>query len=229
MIHEKRSCIVLTSINAKWIHPSFALRLLKANLDKLKDHCEILEFALRQRIEEKTVPLLAAQPRILGFSVSIWNHKATLDLLKILNEEWQKGKVLRPWVILGGPEVSWLPEEAEIFRYADYVVRFEGETAFRELCEKLLNPKNSAPSPGATPAKFISPPLPDLSNLVSPYNLYTREDLESRLIYAESSRGCAFNCDFCLSSLDKNLREFPLKPFLADMDKLLGRCFSPGR
>jgi len=115
--------IVLAAINAKWIHPSLALRLLKANLGILEERCGIMEFALRQNLGEKVEPLRAAKPRLLALSVSIWNHKATLELLKALDEKWictpvdNTGKAgQKPLVVLGGPEVSWLPEEAEIFR-----------------------------------------------------------------------------------------------------------------
>ncbi|MDR0312166.1 MAG: DUF4080 domain-containing protein [Treponema sp.] len=212
--------ILLATINAKWIHPSLALRLLKANLGALKDRCLILEFALRQKEQEKIEAIINASPRIMGLSVSIWNHKATLDLLKALHEKWRRSP--RPWVILGGPEVSWLPENAEIFRYADYVIQGEGEDAFRELCESLLE-KGSENTP-VPDARFIQGRLPDLSSLASPYHLYTDDDLSQRLIYVESSRGCAFNCDFCLSALDKGkVREFPLEAFLGDMEKLLKR------
>ena len=61
--------IVLSTINAKWIHPSLALRLLKANLGSMEEQCEILEFALRQPMEEKVQGILAARPRLLGLSV----------------------------------------------------------------------------------------------------------------------------------------------------------------
>jgi hypothetical protein len=108
--------ILLTTINAKWVHPSLALRLLKANLGALEDRCEILEFNLRQPLAEKLEPILAAAPRILGISVSIWNHKATLELLKALHAKWNDSK---PVIVFGGPEVSYLPEESEIFCYAD--------------------------------------------------------------------------------------------------------------
>ena len=209
--------IVLVAINAKWIHPCYALRLLKANLGHLEHRCRILEFALRQRDSEKIDQILAANPRILGLSVSIWNHKATRDLLKALHEKWTD----RPWIILGGPEVSWLPEEAEIFNYADYVIRGEGEGAFRELCERLLESKGGIPA--LEKAEFLSPPQPDISRIIPAYHLYTPEDLKQKLIYVESSRGCVFGCDFCLSSRDEKLREFPLDEFLAAMDKLLER------
>ena len=231
---ETGTDIILATINAKWIHPSLALRLLKANLGSLQSRCVILEFALRQNETEKITPILAARPKILGLSVSIWNHKATLDLLKSLFARWNEDD--RPWVVLGGPEVSWLERDTEIFLYADYVIRGEAEFAFRALCEKLMDsipgkeplikpPHDKAPH-GKAVVQFIEADLPDLSSLASPYDLYTSDDLGQRLIYAESSRGCAFKCDFCLSSLDKSVREFPLDIFLSDMEKLLKRASS---
>jgi hypothetical protein len=65
------SDIVLCTINAKWIHPSLGLRLLKANLGEYEARTEIIEFALRQPLAEKTETLLRARPRILGVSVSM--------------------------------------------------------------------------------------------------------------------------------------------------------------
>jgi radical SAM superfamily enzyme YgiQ (UPF0313 family) len=180
-----------------------------------------LEFALRQNEQEKIEAVINARPRILGLSVSIWNHKATVDLLKALYEKWHGSS--RPWVILGGPEVSWLPEDAEIFGYADYVIRGEGEDAFRELCEDLIKSESGENKP-VLGARFIQARPPDLPSLASPYSFYTDDDLGQKLIYVESSRGCAFNCDFCLSALDKGkVREFPLEAFLGDMEKLLLR------
>jgi radical SAM superfamily enzyme YgiQ (UPF0313 family) len=216
--------ILLTTINAKWIHPSLALRLLKANLGALEDRCEIFEFALRQPLCEKTQPLFYAQPLILGVSVSIWNHTATLELLRELEKLWAGQK---PAIVLGGPEVSHLPPEAEIFRYADYVIRGEGEDAFRTLCEKILAQGNKH---GGT--EFINAENVDVCGIKSGYHLYTDEDVTKKLVYAEASRGCPFNCEFCLSSvksgavqngLDSKVREFPLKPFLAQMDELVRR------
>jgi radical SAM superfamily enzyme YgiQ (UPF0313 family) len=227
--------IALATINAKWIHPSLALRLLKANLGNLKDRCLILEFALRQKEQEKIEAITKADIRILGLSVSIWNHKATVDLLKALYAKWRNSQ--RPWVVVGGPEVSWLPQDAEIFRYADYVICGEGEDPFRELCEGPLENENNRPfadspavqfvkaQPSAdSAAQFVQARPPVLSGLASPYEHYTNEDLKQKLIYVESSRGCAFTCDFCLSAIDnEKVREFPLEVFLSDMEKLLDR------
>ncbi|MDR1353516.1 MAG: B12-binding domain-containing radical SAM protein, partial [Treponema sp.] len=235
--------ILLITINAKWIHPSLALRLLKANLGSLEERAEIMEFALRQPLAEKTVPILRARPRVLAFSVSIWNHLATLELLAALNESWKRESAGKPVIVLGGPEVSWLDESAEILRHADWVIRGEGELAFRELCGLLL--ENETPlgpeeqkeqkqcqtelvlrlgTKGgirAAKGKFIEAGKAGPEAVKSAYRLYTKEDLERKLVYVESSRGCPFGCEFCLSSLDRQVRAFPLEPFLAEMGDLI--------
>jgi len=215
--------ILLVTINAKWIHPSLALRLLKANLGNLEDNCEILEFALRQPLKEKLEPILAARPRLLALSVSIWNHTATLELLGALEEVWRgSGQGQKPLVVLGGPEVSWLPEDAEIFRHADYVIRGEGEGSFCSLCDGVFSGKHQA-------EKFINcgDTAVDVNSIASPYRLYTEEDLRRKLVYVEASRGCPFGCEFCQASVRKQasigqrVREFPLEAFLADMGALI--------
>jgi hypothetical protein len=246
--------IILAAINAKWIHPSLALRLLKANLGDLAGACEILEFALRQPLAEKTGPILAARPRILGLSVSVWNHTASLELLEALDARWREaaarageppapgtpaGRAMRPGprplVVLGGPEVSFLPEDAQIFRYADFVIRGEGELVFRDLCRSLPertergNGNGMAADP-AKPArgKFIDAPPVDPARIRSGYGLYTAEDLRRKLIYVEASRGCPYGCEFCLSAVradprsgEAKVRYFPLEPFLEEMERLI--------
>jgi radical SAM superfamily enzyme YgiQ (UPF0313 family) len=219
--------IALTTINAKWIHPSLALRLLKANLGLLEDRCEIIEFTLRHSLVEMTEPFINTRPLILGISVSIWNHTAVIKWLEELELIWTNLNKSKPVVILGGPEVSYLPEQAEIFRYADYVIRGEGETAFRKLCEGILSGNIS---PGDKTHKFINAENINISTIKNAYHLYTDQDVAKKLIYIEASRGCLFNCEFCLSAVKDGfneqssiLREYPLEPFLAEMDILVQR------
>jgi radical SAM superfamily enzyme YgiQ (UPF0313 family) len=225
--------ILLVTINAKWIHPSLALRLLKANLGDLESRCDILEFALRQPLSEKTEPILAAKPRILGISVSIWNHLATLELLKELREAWdaddgRQGGCRRPVIILGGPEVSYLPDGAQLFGFADYCVRGEGEIAFRELCETILNGGGVFDD-----SKFYTV---DVNAINSGYRLYNDEDISKKLVYVETSRGCPFGCEFCQSAIGggggatvssgghaNRVREFRLEPFFSEMEDLIRR------
>ncbi len=203
--------IVLATINAKYIHAAFGLRYLAANLGPLRADSKILEFTAEQRPADMAEAILSLQPRIVGLGVYIWNAVQSLELVSILTKVAPKLKI-----ILGGPEVSHEYEEQEIVHHADYVVTGEGEHSFRRLCTSILEGRPSLTKihPGDTG---------DLDALVFPYALYDEQDIAHRVIYVEASRGCPFRCEFCLSSLDKKVRPFPMGQFLAQMETLLDR------
>ena len=209
--HGDGADIVLLGINARYIHCSFGLRCLQAALGPLEARSRILEFTLQARPLDMLEQVLALEPKVLGIGVYIWNVRECLELVRL-------AKRLRPSlaVVLGGPETSHETAGQAIAEAADYVVTGEGEDAFRSLCEALLG--------GAPPSgKVIQGGLPDLGSLPMPYRLYGGEDIASRTVYVEASRGCPFQCQFCLSSLDKKVRSFPLEAFLDEMDGLLAR------
>jgi len=240
--------IVLCTINAKWIHPSLALRLLKANLppDIPADDCAILEFALRQPLAEKTSAILAQAPKILALSVSVWNHNATLELLGALEEA---GWPARPVIVLGGPEITGLMRDDAIpalFRYADFVIGGEGEAIFAELCRAVLKDPEAAKKRFG---KYINAGNVQLAAIKGAYELYSDEDIHRKLIYVEASRGCPYACAFCQSAVDAGnnnqqnaavypvrefpvrefpVREFPIEEFLDNLEKLLRRCNDGG-
>lgn len=203
--------IVLATQNAKWIHASFGLRCLRANLAELRDDCAILEFELGQRPADVAEAILAADPRLVGLGVYVWNAGPALQLARIL-------KAVRPDVVLvlGGPEVSHETEQQEIAAVADHVVRGEGDLAFRDLCRAVLAGRTDQP-------RIVDAPLPHFEQLASPYDEYSDADIAQRIVYVESSRGCPFTCEFCLSSLDVPVRKAPLADFLAQMQRLLDR------
>jgi radical SAM superfamily enzyme YgiQ (UPF0313 family) len=203
--------IVLSTLNARYVHASFGLRCLRANLGELRPRSALAEFTITQRPLETAEAILALQPRILGLGVYVWNVAPLTELVALL-------KRLRPelCIILGGPEVSYECDQQEIVRLADHVVTGEADLVFPEVCRQILS--------GSPPAqKFIPAPVPDLAQVALPYEEYTAEDIAHRRIYVEASRGCPFECEFCLSSLDIPVRAFPPGPFLAAMDGLLAR------
>ncbi len=203
--------IVLTTLNAKYIHAAFGLRYLLANLGELKPSAAIVEFDIHQRPLDIAEVLLARQPRIIGLGVYIWNVAQTTEVVAAL-------KRVRPELplILGGPEVSYEAGEQPIVALADYVIAGEADLEFASVCRQLLS--------GLKPARKVIPaPLPEFGQLVLPYDLYTDEDVAHRVIYVEASRGCPFTCEFCLSSLDVPVRSAPLSDLLAHLQKLLER------
>ena len=202
--------IVLATLNAKYLHAAFGLRYLLANMGPLRERTVIAEYDINQRPLEIAEKLLALEPEILGLGVYIWNVSQTTELVSLLRR-------LRPnlKIILGGPEVSFEIDQQEIVRLADHVITGEADIAFAQVCTALLE--------GRTLPKVIVADLPALATLALPYDLYTDEDLAHRVIYVEASRGCPFTCEFCLSSLDVPVRQFPLDQFLAALEGLLDR------
>jgi len=200
--------IILTTLNARFMHSAFGLRYLYANLGELQSTARIEEFSIQQRPIDIAERLLKFRPKIIGFGVYIWNVTEvtkTVELLKQISPDTV--------IVLGGPEVSHLPDKPAVVDIADYVVMGAAEKSFRDVCQLILS--------GNKPLRreIQSDELP-LDQIQMPYQYYTDEDIKNRLIYVEASRGCPFKCEFCLSSLDKTSKPFELGLFLDEMDKL---------
>ncbi|MBK8101091.1 MAG: DUF4080 domain-containing protein [Planctomycetes bacterium] len=203
--------IVLTTLNAKWIHASFGLRYLRANLGELRDRSAIVEFTIAQRPVDVAERLLALQPRIVGLGVYVWNAAPALELVRVL-------KRVRPHlvVVLGGPEVSHETERQPIVAIADHVVCGEADLAFAALARRLL-----AGEPVGE--RVLHAELPHFPQLAWPYDEYDERDIAHRIVYVEASRGCPFTCEFCLSALEVPVRQAEVGGFLAQMQRLLDR------
>jgi len=230
--------IVLTTLNARYIHASLGLRYLLANLDRhggagLRALAVLREYTISRPAPEVVADLLATlgsvpagtQPtqepvpakasaphtagvQIVGFGVYIWNVTQTLEVIRLL-------KAARPdvTVVLGGPEVSHETHQQAIVQLADFVITGWGDVSFAKLCRALI----SGPQPLM---KIIPGEQPDLAEIDLPYLEYSDADLAHRLLYVEASRGCPFKCEFCLSALDKTAWAFELDRVLAELDAL---------
>src|ERR1017187_4666801 len=162
--------IVLTTLNAKYIHAAFGIRYLFANLGSLRPDACIVEFDIHQRPVDIAEVLLARNPKIIGFGVYIWNVGPTTEVIAAI-------KCVRPdvTVILGGPEVSYEIEGQPVADLADTVVTGEADLAFAQVGRVLLgrHPPGSlsAESPAATGQQSLGLPkvipaeLPELSRL----------------------------------------------------------------
>jgi tRNA A37 methylthiotransferase MiaB len=205
------SDIILTTLNSKFIHCAFGLRYLYANLGEIKQQCDIVEFTIHERPLDIVEKLLECQPKIIGFSVYIWNVVEVGQCIKLL-------KQIKPdlTIVIGGPEVSHHPDVPDWFDSADYCITGAGELQFKTLCHQLLN--NQLPLEHV----IAGIELP-LEQLEMPYEYYDETDIKNRILYVEASRGCPFKCEFCLSSLDKTSKSFSVELFLNEMDRLIQR------
>src|SRR5262245_42107144 len=151
--------IVLTTLNAKYIHAAFGLRYLLANLGPLRASASLVEFDINQRPGDIVEILLAGNPKIIGLGIYIWNVAPATEVVAML-------KRVRPdiTIVLGGPEVSYEVEAQPIVQLADYVITGEADLKFAELCSRLLAGER-------LPGKIIAAELPEFSRLALPYTL----------------------------------------------------------
>jgi radical SAM superfamily enzyme YgiQ (UPF0313 family) len=216
--------IVLTTLNAKFIHAAFGLRYLLANLGELKPRARLVEFDINQRPLDIAEVLLAQNPKIIGFGIYIWNAGQTTEVIAAIKRARPEIKI-----VLGGPEVSYETENQPIVQLADHVITGEADLKFAEVCRELLGRTELRLGQDAQQRvptnlpKIIPAELPDFLQIALPYELYTDDDLAHRIIYVEASRGCPFTCEFCLSSLDIPVRQASLEKFLSEMQRLLDR------
>ncbi len=202
--------IILTTLNSRFTHSAIGLRYIYANLADLQSSTSIMEFSINDAIQTIAEKLLINNPTIIGIGVYIWNVSHIYELIHIL-------KKISPEtiIILGGPEVTYTPFRVN-FDLADFIIAGEGDIAFYELCKEIQ--QNNPPS-----SKMIPQTAPKLKELKLPYEFYTDDDIKNRYIYVEVSRGCPFECEFCLSSMDERVRAFNLDEVLIEFQKLWDR------
>ncbi len=220
--------ILLTAINAKYIHSNPAVYSLRACVDEIYRPCiEIAEYTINHRSEEVLADIYRRKPDVVAFSCYIWNWSMICGLLAELPKILPEAAI---W--LGGPEVSYHAEETlEKYPAVAGVMTGEGEETFRELAEyygkdgdkelhtirgivyRMRADGKSAPagscalSGEAADHVIRRTPERELTDISALPFLY--DDLgtfKNRIIYYESSRGCPYRCSYCLSSIDKKVR-----------------------
>lgn len=207
--------ILLATLNAKYIHSSLSLRYLKKITEAFSSaEISMEEFTLNEPLLRIVDKIYLYQANIAAFSCYIWNISQILKIASILKKIQPDLKI-----ILGGPEASANAEYLSLKPEIDLIVKGEGEEAWKLLSERgfeinKLNLKQP---------KILSLPLPkdDLSFIPFPYE--ENDNFTDRLIYYETSRGCPFNCSFCISSLSKGIRFAPLFKVKNEIAKLVSK------
>ena len=236
--------ILLTAINAKYIHSNLAVYSLQAYAAAHGHKIERAEYTINNQLEDILEKIYCQKPDILLFSCYIWNVEYVKELVSELHK-------LRPevpiWV--GGPEVSFETErflkenpaitgimmgegERTLTELCEYFEQCEQDAqslsqnrdearnetagagmeyekksgAFTELNEEMLKKIDGISYRRSDGTVAIQPLRSLLPMDELPFCYANLKDFEHRIIYYESSRGCPFNCSYCLSSVDKKLR-----------------------
>lgn len=224
--------VLLAAINAKYIHSNLGIYSLKTYGEKmlkewgLAEQAEIslAEYTINHQMEQILQDIYKRKPDVIGFSCYIWNISYVKVILADIKKVLPDVKI---WA--GGPEVSYhgeafLKEEPAV----DLVMMREGEITFAHFLKALLEGEDLKQVPGLmvrnadgtfTDTGFRQ--VMDMSQIPFPYAFMDMKELEHRIIYYESSRGCPFSCAYCLSSIDKKLRFRSLDLVLPELEWFL--------
>jgi anaerobic magnesium-protoporphyrin IX monomethyl ester cyclase len=215
--------VICSTLNAKFIHTNLAIRYLKAYAAP-EFVIKIKEYTIKDPVLNIVSDLYQQNPAVIGFSCYIWNIEETIKVVKMLKKI--DSSLL---IVLGGPEVTydtmeWMEKIPEV----DFIVVGEGEQTFKQLLMEIESTKNYQNVNGiayrhedgvaATPQMNKL----DLKELPSPYRF--AEDISNlgkRVTYIETSRGCPFNCQFCLSSIEVGVRYFDREKIKEDIRYLM--------
>ena len=200
--------IILTAINAKYIHSNLAVYSLRAYADRYREEIRVREYTINQPLDDILMDLYEAHPDVVCFSCYLWNIQYVEQIITELAKVLPGVKI---W--LGGPEVSYdAPQMMRKYPVISGVICGEGEETFRELADHFHGDGKELrgirgivfrDEDGAV-IQNEGRPVMDLNRI--PFVYEDLENFRNRIIYYESSRGCPFSCSYCLSSIDKCLR-----------------------
>lgn len=193
---------ILVAVNAKFSHTNLAVRYLRHSLLEQGLPCEIAEYTINQPVRLITADLARRNPDALLFSCYLWNIEMVCKIAGDLRTLFPKARIL-----LGGPEVSYEPS-FQRFPFADGILCGEGElfvaAALQEKQKQKIYTANRYVN-----MDLLSFPYDDLSGM------------KNRVLYYESSRGCPFGCNYCLSSADRQIRQRSLPLVFQDLQRFL--------
>ncbi|MFB5661344.1 B12-binding domain-containing radical SAM protein [Alteribacillus sp. HJP-4] len=211
--------VIVSTLNAKYIHTCLALRCLKAFAEPYYD-VEMAEYTIKDPAMNIVTDLFEKNPDIIGFSCYIWNIEETIQVVSMLKKINPNLKI-----VLGGPEVSydtgyWMERLSDV----DFIVMGDGEETFKQLLDEINGSEKyhmvigtAYRKDGKTVINAPRPKLP-LEQLPSPYQFEEdRAALSKRITYFETSRGCPFSCQFCLSSIETGVRYFDIDQVKSDL------------
>ncbi len=215
--------ILLVSLDSKFIHANLAVRYLRNFVLDDGYDIEIREFTINQKEDYILGELYNSKADVFCFSCYIWNIEYIKEIAIILKEAMPNIKIL-----CGGPEVSFEVQKfMEEETFVDYVISGEGEIPFKDFLHQIHSKKPKFKKVNGLSYRENESiiinrniePIQDLDVIKYPY--LEEDSFEEKIIYYESSRGCPFSCSFCMSSIDKTMRNFSIERVKEDLGKLL--------
>lgn len=212
--------VLLTTLNAKYIHLNLAIRLLYS-LNKHREGLDWKEFTIKEKPDD--IANACKDYDVIAFSCYIWNITPTLAVARLLKQLNPDIKIL-----LGGPEVSFEYDDFIAKDEVDYIIVGEGEIPFSLFLDHYPNmdqvPNLVHKSEGEVKMfpKDLTFNLEDYRG-INPYENDEASQLYNKVCYVETSRGCPYKCEFCLASLDNKVRYLPIEDIKSNLLYLMER------
>lgn len=201
--------------------------ILDFNLRGIADHAFVDD-----RFYEKAVRAIAAEgPDVVGFTSMVVNSHVALELARHVRAEDRGVRI-----VLGGTHFSAIAEEVlSLYDWIDFVVKGEGETAFRDLLRALRGSTPSSAIPGGVAHRdrgriTVAPRARPFENGDDiPQPSWQLVDLRpyfewnpDRVIDYEPGRGCVYKCSFCYSPVHygSGARSKTAQRIAADLERL---------
>ena len=211
--------IILTAINSQYVHLNVAVRYLKKYVEANSEiRVDIYETNINNQLINMIKDIFEQQPDMVIFSTYIWNKEYVFDITKELKKILPNVKIA-----LGGPEVSYewdktMQENSEI----DYILTGEGEKILLNFLTKNISEVKGVVYRENGEIKYngVETLIENLDIIPFPYDDEELED-RTKIFYYESSRGCPFNCSYCISSIDKSVRYYSIDRTKKDLKRFL--------
>jgi len=198
--------IIFSVLNSKYVHSSLAPWCLYSHLKNEYS-------AVNARVYESTInvdtniilnELVSFDSYIYSFTCYIWNIGKTLEIAENLKRNKPESIIL-----LGGPEVSYNCEEIlNREKYVDFIICGEGEEPLADFIKEYNGDKNFSSVKGLSYKGNIKEPYISKKEYISPYCSEYFKNLDKKIAYIETSRGCPYRCAFCLSGREGAVRYF---------------------
>ncbi|MBP8083420.1 MAG: DUF4080 domain-containing protein [Spirochaetes bacterium] len=172
------------ALNARYYHSNIALRYIREYVKSSDCRVVLEELTINTPLREIVKCVYDHSPDALFISVYIWNSSLVKNLVREISS------LMKCRIYLGGPEVSfnaveWIRELSNIT-----VIAHAGEEAVKHIIDSKF--KNDD--------KIITFANPPFDGIPFPYTEEELSSAKNKILYYESSRGCAFSCSYCLSS-----------------------------
>ncbi len=215
--------VLLTALNAHYMHTSLAVRQLKASCRNLADiDTAVHEGHINLPFRRVLGDIARQKPDVIGFSCYIWNIDYVMRLCGAL-----RLALPNALIVLGGPEAAFDAENLLREHVCiDAVMSGEGEAVFPALLEAVRDGRSLCGIAGVSARNereeiVVTPPPAPISPEEWP-DVYAdgTAGLERRIVYIETSRGCPYNCQYCLSSREEKVRALPAEESIRRLSAL---------